>query len=221
MKLSRNVIITILCIIAYIAVGYASQWSAISLPTRYMLMSLQLIIAGAAVLALIIYACRSTWKNRRLESFLLLILSIFIGSFLIPIYTRMSYHFAHLAFQSTSANVNNSQNQQEPGIITQLTTKDSYNQFITANNDTLVVIKASAVWCPPCQLLKPIYQEVAAELGDIIKCAEIDVDSFEDRSAIAVHSLPTLLLYKNGHEISRIVGFKSKVDLMSELQKFI
>ena len=68
-------------------------------------MSLQFIMAGLAFITLIAYAGRSAWINPRLESFLLLLLSVAVGIFLIPAYARLSYHFAKLAVRSVSENV--------------------------------------------------------------------------------------------------------------------
>jgi thioredoxin 1 len=220
MKLSKKAIIAILCLTTYIGVGYASQWSTIPQHIRHMLMSLQFIMAGFAFISLIAYAGRSAWINRRLESFLLLFLSVSVSIFLIPAYARLSYHFAQLAVRSVSENVEK-KNQSHDQHITCITTKDGYNQFLADNKERLVIIKASAEWCPPCQQLKLIYQEIASELADKIKCAEVDVDSFDDRSALTVNSLPTLLLYKNGQEISRIVGYRTKEHLIDEFKKLM
>lgn len=83
---------------------------------------------------------------------------------------------------------------------------------------TLVDFWAS--WCMPCKMMAPVLNETAEELGSIAKIGKLDVDSNRASSAkYGVRSIPTLILFKNGKEINRFVGVKSKDFLLKEINK--
>jgi len=75
----------------------------------------------------------------------------------------------------------------------------------------------SAKWCGPCQALKPIIEELK---GDGLNIEVIDIDENSDRAIKnSVMSVPTIIIYKDGEIFERMIGFKSKeeiVYLMSE-----
>jgi len=80
------------------------------------------------------------------------------------------------------------------------------------------LIKFSASWCFPCRQLAPIVEELSKEIKDI-NFYEIDADESPDvASQYEVMGIPTLILFKDGKEIKRIVGLRSKEDLKKELK---
>ena len=80
------------------------------------------------------------------------------------------------------------------------------------------LIKFSASWCFPCRQLAPIVEELSKESKDI-NFYEIDADESPDvASQYEVMGIPTLILFKDGKEIKRIVGLRSKEDLKKELK---
>lgn len=75
-----------------------------------------------------------------------------------------------------------------------------------------------ATWCGPCYMVAPILEEIAAQYKGQLKVAKLDVDqNMEIAVQYGVQSIPTLILFKNGQEMKRIVGFKSKEKLIEEL----
>jgi thioredoxin 1 len=77
------------------------------------------------------------------------------------------------------------------------------------------VLKFSAVWCGPCRALKPTFDQVRTLIADVVY-EEIDVDS--DPSATIkynVHSVPTIVIEKNGQEVFRTKGAVSAATLTS------
>lgn len=75
-----------------------------------------------------------------------------------------------------------------------------------------------ASWCAPCYMVAPILEEIAAEYADQIKIAKLDVDS-NPRTAIqfGVMSIPTLILFKNGQAVERLVGAMPKRNLLDKI----
>jgi len=85
---------------------------------------------------------------------------------------------------------------------------------------TLVDFWAS--WCMPCKMMAPVLNETAEALGSNAKIGKLDVDSNQASSAkYGVRSIPTLILFKNGKEINRFVGVKTKDFLLKEISKAV
>ncbi len=82
-----------------------------------------------------------------------------------------------------------------------------------------VLVDFNATWCPPCQALHPILEEIADEGGDF-KIVAVDID---DESELAekynVSSIPCLILFDGGEEVDRKVGLQPKKRLLKMLGK--
>lgn len=93
------------------------------------------------------------------------------------------------------------------------------NNFETEvlNSDIPVLVDFNADWCGPCQMLKPIIEELSDERSDC-KFVSINIDD-EDELAekFNVVSIPCLVYFKNGQEVSRSLGLKPK----EEIEKLI
>ena len=79
-----------------------------------------------------------------------------------------------------------------------------------------------AAWCMPCKMMAPVLNDTAEALGSTAKIGKLDVDSNQASSAkYGVRSIPTLILFKNGKEINRFVGVKTKDFLLKEIKKVV
>ena len=79
-----------------------------------------------------------------------------------------------------------------------------------------------ATWCGPCRMIAPIVEEIADELDDKLNVYKVDVDEAEEVAMqFSVMSIPTLILFQNGEEKERVVGFRTKEDLMGMIAKYL
>jgi thioredoxin 1 len=96
---------------------------------------------------------------------------------------------------------------------------------IEVTDDTfgdLVLVDFWAQWCPPCHMLSPVLDEIAAELSDKLTVAKVNVD---ENQVIAqrygILAMPTLTVFRNGEIISQVVGARPKRRLLAELNALL
>ena len=92
--------------------------------------------------------------------------------------------------------------------------KEDFNDIISNGK---VVVDFFATWCGPCKMLGPVFEKVSEEVNNV-KFVKLDVDKFNDIAReYGVMSIPTLILFENGNELKRNVGFMSE----DKLKEFI
>lgn len=88
--------------------------------------------------------------------------------------------------------------------------KENFNELITDK----AIVDFYATWCGPCKMLSPVFESVSEEIKDT-KFIKVDVDKFEELCRnYKVMSVPTLILFENGKEVKRKIGFISKEQLI-------
>ena len=98
---------------------------------------------------------------------------------------------------------------------------ETFNNEVLAQNG-LVVVDFFANWCGPCRKLGPILEEVEGELNQKVKFTKINTDdNIEMAKQYQVSGLPTLLVFKNGEPVERLVGLMPKSSIITNIEKHI
>ncbi len=89
--------------------------------------------------------------------------------------------------------------------------KQNFKKLI---QEPTILVDFYANWCGPCKMLSPILEKVSSD----IKVIKVDVDKFEKLSReYGIMSIPTVILFENGEEVKRNIGFMSQ----EQVEKFI
>ena len=95
---------------------------------------------------------------------------------------------------------------------------DKTFEEVVLNAELPTVVDFWAVWCGPCKMIAPLLEEIAEEYAGQLQVTKLDVDSNNNTAyQFGVMGIPTLLLFKDGEEVERIVGFMPKDKLLSKL----
>lgn len=98
-----------------------------------------------------------------------------------------------------------------------LVTDDDFEAEVAAG---AVLVDFSADWCPPCKILGPIIEEVAKEVVGRAKVVSLDVSASPKTAArFNILNVPTMIFFKDGNEVTRLVGVTPKEKIIEEIDK--
>ena len=96
-------------------------------------------------------------------------------------------------------------------------TKDNFDAEVL-HAGKLAVLDFWAVWCGPCMMLKPVFEELSQEMPQVKFC-KLDVDEERELAMqYGIESIPTLLFFKDGKVIHKLVGLRGKDELRAEIE---
>ncbi|WP_289134927.1 thioredoxin [uncultured Brevibacillus sp.] len=85
-----------------------------------------------------------------------------------------------------------------------------------------VLVQFWAPWCGPCKMLAPVLEQIDGEVGSKLKIVKVNVDENPDSAGrFGVMSIPTLIVFKDGQLVDKVIGFQPKEALMATLGKHL
>ena len=97
----------------------------------------------------------------------------------------------------------------------------SFQQEVLSS-DKITIVDFFADWCGPCRKLSPLLEEVEQELSEKVKFTKINTDENIDLAKeYQISGIPTLLVFKNGEPVERMVGLMPKSSIITNIEKHL
>ena len=100
-------------------------------------------------------------------------------------------------------------------------TDENFEQEVL-QSDKPVMVDFWAEWCAPCRMLAPTIDELAGEYADRLKVGKVNTDSSSDIAMqFGISAIPTVILFRDGEAVKKLVGMKTKRDLKSAIEEVL
>lgn len=84
----------------------------------------------------------------------------------------------------------------------------------------LVLVDLWASWCGPCRMLAPVVEELSEELKGKVTVGKLNIDEYTEFAiGLGVMSIPTLILFKEGEEVGRMIGVQPKQAILNMIER--
>lgn len=98
-------------------------------------------------------------------------------------------------------------------------TDENFQQTIATG---VTLVDFYATWCGPCRMIAPIVEQLAGMMQGKAKIAKLDIDQAQQTTnSLQITSVPTVILFKDGKEVKRVVGVKDLDFFLNLIQSFI
>ena len=99
---------------------------------------------------------------------------------------------------------------------------DKEFQSAVLDSSTPVLVDFWAEWCVPCHMVSPVVEEIGRDKGEALKVVKLNIDDNPDATrTYGVMSIPSLILFKGGQEVARVVGARAKDAILRDLDPHI
>jgi len=107
----------------------------------------------------------------------------------------------------------------EVSVTKPVNATDATYQTEVSEADKAVLVDFWAPWCGPCRIVGPVLEEIASEESDKVKIVKVNVDENQQyASQLGVFNIPTMIVYKNGQPVDKIVGAMPKAQILERLR---
>ena len=106
-------------------------------------------------------------------------------------------------------------------MITEIHNQADFEREIV-NHKGYSIIACWATWCGPCRMMAPVMDHASELLGDKVNFTKVDTDEMQELAGqFDIMSIPTIILFKDGQEVHRMIGAVPQEAFLEELKKFL
>jgi len=106
--------------------------------------------------------------------------------------------------------------------MTAVVTDETFKAEVLEATGVAVLVDFWAEWCGPCRMLAPVIEAIGQKYGQVLKVVKLDTDANQGTALdYNITGIPCCILFKDGAEIARFVGFKPEAVLVAEIQNFV
>lgn len=96
------------------------------------------------------------------------------------------------------------------------------DNFVNETSKGIVMVDFWATWCMPCKAMAPVIDEIASQTKGKVKVGKVDVDKNGPiANQFGIQAIPTIIIFKDGIPVERLVGIQSKAALVNALSKYV
>jgi thioredoxin 1 len=129
---------------------------------------------------------------------------------------KMEQYKEKMNEKQTNYNINEEIHSNVPFILT------DYNFTEAVNKYHFLIVDFWAAWCGPCKMMSPIIEQLSGELARKAIFGKLNVDENPNVSnALGIQSIPTIIIFKNGQVVDRIIGAMTKSQLLLKISPYI
>ncbi len=102
--------------------------------------------------------------------------------------------------------------------MAQILNNNNFNGEIKQNG--VAIVDFFATWCGPCKMLAPVFEDLSNEMSENVSFFKVDIDESLDLAReYGINTVPTMLIFKNGEVVDKMIGFAPKENIKAKIEQ--